>query len=533
MPTDAPLTPHDGDLFIGQALSIASGNWLGDEYGALTLIKGPYHSIQIWLSSVFGVPPLLGLRIFYAATSALFCSVALRSLSTFLKSLAFLCLLFDPILIGTNAGWRLLRQVSYVPIELLALTFGIYALDILSSLSAKTPVLSLRKWGIFSASLVLTYFCLGLLLITREGRIVVVFTSIIYALLLLCKAYKCNLIVKRNYMKLISIALALLLSFNLPVASVKSLNYTSYGLAISNEFEEGNFKSFYQDLSSVKLVDREYKPFVPIKQDVISTIISLSGTSQLARTLANLKEEWKKDGCAINKELCEEYAGGWFVWALRQSIFETFDIKNPLDFQEKVLHLNAELAQVCTSNSEFLNCLPSTVGYLPYPSRWVSKGESPLKAFSDSVLTHFSWLISPNAFNYGPVTHNHEQARKMGVRLSSDNTPDQINKFNQRIASFNKLSSLLRKCLLVCFLVVLLSTAFWKPSLLTCLLDPGLNFILTLLFANFIVIVLVQVTSFPSVKYLSMVSPLMSLFIWRYYDRLLHRIKFIFAYADR
>ena len=120
IPAHVPHSPHDDDLFINQALSISSGNWLAEKYGELTLVKGPYHSIQIWISSLLGLPPLIGLRSFYAVTSVLICSVALRRLPTFLKSLALLCFLFDPILLSSPVGWRLIRQISYVPIELLA-----------------------------------------------------------------------------------------------------------------------------------------------------------------------------------------------------------------------------------------------------------------------------------------------------------------------------------------------------------------------------------------------------------------------------
>ncbi len=531
MPANVPFSPHDDDLFIGQALSIASGDWLGDKYGEFTLIKGPYHSIQIWLSSVISVPPLLGLRIFYAAICALFCSVALSKLPTFLKSLALVCLLFDPVLIGTSVGWRLVRQVSFVPIEVLALTCGICALDTIALIGSNNPVLSIKKWKILWISLVCSYFCLGLLLITREARIVVIFTSFVYTFILFMQARKFNLVSAKSFSKLVPIALVLFIFFNLPVVSVKALNYMNYGLAISNEFEEGDFKSFYQNISSVKLANSDHQPFIPIKKDAMSTIMSLDPDSQLAITLSNFNEGWKIHGCKINKDWCDEYSSGWFMWALRDAIFKTSSIHTPVDFQEQVSILKRELSQICVSNPEVLTCQTSSFGYLPYPSRWVPNGKSPFKIFSDTSLAHFSWLISPNAFNYGPVTHNHEQARKMGVRLSSDNTPEQINKFNQRIASFNKLSSLIRKCLLVCFLVILLATAFWKPSLLTCLLDPGLVFILTLFLTNFLVILLVQLTSFPAQAYLSMVSPVITLFIWRYYDILLYRIKLNSAFS--
>ncbi|WP_137024956.1 hypothetical protein [Synechococcus sp. UW179A] len=522
MPTDNPFMPHDDDLFIGQALSISLGDWLGEDYGKFTLIKGPYHSIQVWLSSVVGVPPLLGLRLFYAATCALFCSVALYRLPTFLKSLAFVCLLFDPVLIGTSSSWRLLREASFVPVEVLALACGIYTLDTIVLIGSNhRPSLSIKSHKTLWISLLSSYFCLGLLLITREARIVIIFTSLVYTFILILYAYKYRFLTPKAFLKLVPLVLALLLAFNLPVVSVKALNYMNYGLAISNEFEEGGFKSFYQNLSSVKLAKTVHQPSIPIKKDAIEAIVALDPDSQLAITLSNLNPGWTIHGCKINKDWCDEYSSGWFMWALRDAIFKTSSVDSPGDFQDQVLILSQELVQVCASNPKVLSCQTSSFGYLPYPSRWVPKGQSPFKLFSDIALAHLTWLTSPSPLaNYSAVTHNYEQSRSVGVWLTSGYTPAELKTFRQRIANLNQFSSLIRMGLFISFASIVLVIIFWKPRLIVCLFDPGLVLIGTLLLINFLVIVLVEVTSFPSGGYLSMVSPLTTLFIWRYYDRL-------------
>ena len=524
LPADIPNSPHDDDLFIGQALSISSGDWLGEDYGKFTLIKGPYHSVQIWLSSVLGAPPMLGLRMFYAAVCALFCSVALSKLPTILKSLALLCLLFDPVLIGD--GWRLLRSVSFVPVEVLALACGICAFDSIACIGAENPALRVNKWKTLSISLVSSYFCLGLLLITREARIVIVFTSLVYTFLLLAQAYRYSFASRKALPRLLLIALALLLVFNLPVISVKELNRMNYGLAISNEFEEGGFKTFYQNLSSVKLTKTDHQPFIPIKKAVISAIIDLDSQSQLATTLSNLNQGWTKHGCNINANWCDEYASGWFMWALRDAIFKTSSINSPREFQDQISNLNRELREVCAVNSNILTCKTSSFGYLPYPSRWVTSDQSPLRVFADTSLAHFSWLTSPRVLNhYGAVTPADEQARNVGVRLTSGYSSAELTTFTQRIAKLAEFSSFIRMILFISFAIAFLAVIIWRPRLIVCLLDPGLVFIATLLMANFFVLVLVQVTSFPSTGYLSLVSPLTTLFVWRYYDRLLINFK--------
>ena len=528
IPTHVPHSPHDDDLFINQALSISSGNWLADKYGELTLVKGPYHSIQIWISSLLGLPPLIGLRSFYAATSVLICSVALRRLPTFLKSLALLCFLFDPILLSSPVGWRLIRQISYVPIELLALGGGIYSLDLIFSIGRNNKDSNLRKKRMLCFSLFITYLCLGLLLITREARIIIVFSAFVYTLLLIYRLWKQKFLVQFNFTKIISVGLVLILAFNGPIFAVKALNYVNYDLAISNEFEEGKFKSFYQNLASVRLVNDDYKPFIPITQDTIDAIISLSGTNQLGSTLFNINLMWKKYGCQVNRDWCGEYAGGWFLWALRESIFKTSNITSPRSFQEYISVLNSELLQVCNSNSTILSCSRSNFGYLPYPSRWASENQSLLIIIFDAAKNLFSWWISPNPFAFVPnvVTPHHQQAEMMNIRLFQNYTPEEISGFNQRIKSFNEIGIFLRKSLLFSFVIIFLINLFIRPRLsLFCFSDPGLIYILTMFLAVFAVLVLIMVTSFPSYAYLSLISPVGTLFIWRYYDRLAYNTK--------
>ena len=352
------------------------------------------------------------------------------------------------------------------------------------------------------------------------------FTTLVYTSILVMQACKYHFLSKKKLPKLVPIAFALLLFFSFPIVSVKALNHRNYGLAISNEFEEGGFKAFYQKLSSVKLADSDHQPFIPIKKDAIGAIISLEPDSKMANTLSNLNDTWTSFGCQVNKDWCDEYSSGWFLWALRDAIFQTSSIDSPADFQDQVSILKQDLIRICNSYPEVLTCQTSSFGYLPYPSRWVPRGQSPFKPFVDVSLAHLSRLTLPHPkHSYAAVTHNDEQARSVGVRLTSLYSPAELKIFKQRIVSFNQFSSLMRRILFVSFAVVLLAIIVKKPRLIVSLLDPGLVFIATLLLANFLVIVLVEVTSFPSAQYLSMVSPLTTLFIWRCYDRWLINFK--------
>jgi hypothetical protein len=70
-------------------------------------------------------------------------------------------------------------------------------------------------------------------------------------------------------------------------------NEQSYSLFISNEFEDGAFKSFYQDLISVKIPGEPYKPWVPITQSALNRLHDLEPDTVLAQTIHHLNPGWK------------------------------------------------------------------------------------------------------------------------------------------------------------------------------------------------------------------------------------------------
>ncbi|QNJ24531.1 putative membrane protein [Synechococcus sp. SYN20] len=522
LPTEVPSSGHDDDLFISHALSIGRGNWLDSNYDQLTLIKGPYHSVQMWIFSIFRMPPLFGLRVFYSIVCVIFCTTCLKKLSSWLKCLALTCLLFDPLLLGTGPGWRLLREVSYIPIELIAVTAGICSIDILKSFDYNLKQVE-KKYALIIC-LIITYFSLGLLMITREARFVVVATALYFSIHVFCRVFISTRYFNSKFLiRLLPIVIACFVSINGPVFIVKLINQSHYGLYISNEFEEGSFKSFYQNLSSVKKLGSSQKQYVPIDQESIDLIRSVANDNDLSNVLSNLDDlVWKTPGCNINQDLCGEYAGGWFMWALRQSMFSTFQIDTPEQFQDLTRKLNKQIIEVCDQNKNILSCVQSSYGYLPYPERWANDGR-PFVNFLKTSVSHFQYLISPaNNFAYGQITHMSKNAKELGVSLA-EFSPKKLSDFADKISRLNWVGRLLRNVLITSFAFVIIRLLIIDARSILLLFEPSLAFIGILGLLTFIVLVLVHITSFPSRGYLNIVSPLITVYIWRFYDILVYR----------
>ncbi|MCI5151046.1 MAG: hypothetical protein D3916_16965, partial [Candidatus Electrothrix sp. MAN1_4] len=124
--------PHDDLLFIRQAHSLLSGNWLG-EYNQLTLIKGPFYPIFIALCSYLNISLLTAQQLLYAFASL----VAVRAFSPLVKRKWLLLALF---------AFVLLNPFSYnYPAVGRAFRLGIYPSLGLLVLSCATGLV-IRSW---------------------------------------------------------------------------------------------------------------------------------------------------------------------------------------------------------------------------------------------------------------------------------------------------------------------------------------------------------------------------------------------------
>ena len=92
----ARTAPHDDTLFVGLALNILQGEWLG-AYDQFTLMKGSGYPIFIAFSNIIGVPLILSQELLYlGACFAFTWGLRLLGSSTWFLWLAFGILAFNP-----------------------------------------------------------------------------------------------------------------------------------------------------------------------------------------------------------------------------------------------------------------------------------------------------------------------------------------------------------------------------------------------------------------------------------------------------
>lgn len=493
---------HDDGLFMQWSNSILNEEWLGS-WSVLTTSKGPLHSLLTAVAARWGINPFFYKRMFYLLSAFVFAITGLKKAPTWLRTLTLITLLFDPFQFS-ETGLRNLREGTYIPLQLIFFGLGCWSLGNLQEKKINWVRMIL---AIFSTST-----CLGLILITREARLIAWLEMVIWLLL------ACSLVAWRIRKRIwkFSALLLLLLSFSvsgvigiakLPILIIASLNNSSYQYAISNSFEEGNFPLFYGRLISIGTKEEPFITRVPVRQSLINTIVENSPKGgALKLVLTNLDPGWKVHGCAIYPETCGEYVGGWFVWALRDAIGKTIRFPaNENSFQIVANLAYNELNSMCKQSNSIV-CEKSKVGYMPSLSHWgfsnpeIKLAKEGMKMAAVVAIP----LYNPDSgnINIHPASQNNLEKP---LRIQSINS-NEATKWNFKFQIASKAGKLC-KWVMIGLCAVSLYIALTRRRI-AALFNLSTIWIFSSLTIQLLLYAAVSITSFPGTGYLGIASPL-------------------------
>ncbi|HVU24468.1 MAG TPA: hypothetical protein VHE13_10115 [Opitutus sp.] len=298
---------HDDRLFLQLANKILAGEWLGP-YHQLTLAKGPMYPLWIAGTFLLGVPLPLAQHLLYL----LACVLVVRALRPQLPSAAaaaavFLVLWWNPMSYEMPALGRVIRQDLYTPAAL-----GCFAALIALNTRRDAPSRWRLAWG----------FLLGLsgaaVWLTREESIWIVPPA-----LLLVAAAAWNSWRARE--RLLPLALPLgaaVASATAILVTICALNLHYYGWFGTVEFRSPAFIGAYSALQRVK---SSYTiPSVPVTREAREKAYGVSPAFAELRPFleGNRGTDWAGVSRFLTHRPKEdrEIAGGWFMWALRDSV---------------------------------------------------------------------------------------------------------------------------------------------------------------------------------------------------------------------
>ncbi len=342
---------HDDQLFVKLADYILHGQWLGP-YDQLTLAKGPFYSI--WMAAVFvlGIPLGLAQQLVYAGA----CALVVRALAPRLQAgwgrfAAYMLLLWNPMSFEASSLGRVLRQHISTPLALMVFA-GLIALY----LRRDRPFLRLAPWAALLGG------AFGALRLTREDNVWIGPSLVLLAGAVVFGAVRASARARRALAGsgVLTIACALL-----PVLVVCWLNARYYGWWGTVEFRASEFKDAYGALLRVK-VGPEI-PFVPVTRQAREAIYPVSPSFALLKAELDgpIGEGWAGASSYVTHlpAADRQIGGGWFMWALRDSVANAGFCHNAAQALAYYHRLAMEVNEACERGR--LPARPPRSGFLP------------------------------------------------------------------------------------------------------------------------------------------------------------------------
>lgn len=285
--------PHDDLYFAKAAHYILHGQWLGP-YTQMSVIKGPFYSFFLVLSSLTGLPLLFNETVFYVGA----CITLYFAFNPLIKNhwwrlLLFTLLLFCPASLITDWTLKVYREFVYFSLTLYVLAFSI---GLFLRLGRKIPTMLFWSIGLGLS--------MGAFLITREEGIWIY--PILFLLLTICVALiwksKLDHKVWRSFLVLLTVFL-----WYLPTIFVSSLNYSYYGFWGTSEQNETDFNRVLNALGRINT--STWHPAIQITKEARMKAYNVSPL------LYEMKDEIENEVIAWNyhDDLAMESKPSWYL----------------------------------------------------------------------------------------------------------------------------------------------------------------------------------------------------------------------------
>jgi len=505
---------HDDALFVRLADSILSGAWLGS-YDCLTLAKGPFYSM--WMAGVFfvGLPLTLVQQLVYVGACILLVRALLPLIpNDWLKLGIFALLLWNPMSFAGGELGRVLRQALTAPMALV-----LFAAAAALYVRRGEPGKRLLPWAAIFG------FTWGGFWLTREDGVWILPGLAIVGGAYLVGAWRDS---RGALLNIARVALVATVTAAIPILAVCALNRHYYGWFGTVEFRAAEFKEAYGALLRVTPARRI--PFVPVTREMRERIYAVSPS--FAELRPYLEGDTGRNWAANSSSLIHrppqerEIGGGWFMWALRQTVAEAGHGHNAREALSFYAQIAREVNLACEDGR--LSAGPKRTGFMPpwQPGNLSDLWDKSMRfSWAFATLDGFTGRTPPS---YGNATQLDQFRDLTRMRLSrpADASgyeyalPHQKSLNAWKAGALQDLGEILRKLALALILAAQLTLLV---RLARCVGDwRRSTFPLVLAAASWVgcascllVCALVDVTSFPagSVVYFSPGYPLLFLFV--------------------
>jgi hypothetical protein len=340
--TILPLMPHDDGLFMRHAHELITGQWMG-KYDQFTLMKGPAYSFFLAFNAFLGTPITLLLSLFYLLSTFVFIKT-LRSLglNNFFILIVFVLILFHPQLLPI----RIIRD-NFMPSLLLLIVSGFFYV-----LSKNPKEINIKKVFLFG-------FVLALFWLTREDSFWIIPAFLLLIIIRFIQIKKNG----TNNFEYFKPLLVLISSAAIFVLVYSMVNYFAYGRFQSVDFKDKYFNNALEAMYKVKVEPDIAYLSVPYKKRL--RLYEISPTfSKLKPFLEEEGAGFKKAGCEFYSWTCDDYANGWFMWALRDAVALAGFYDNPNRAANFYKDISGEIDAACKDGR--IECRQPLISSIPF-----------------------------------------------------------------------------------------------------------------------------------------------------------------------
>jgi hypothetical protein len=439
-PAGLVAAAQDGGLYEREAGSLGTGHWLGP-FDYLTLSKGPAYPTFLAITHRLGMTPNVGDQLTWLLGAACLAgTIYLITRRPILSAVAYLVLALDPV---NYSLWHqvVMRDGWYASVSLLFLS---------SLVLAVYCVVSRRRWILALPVALLAGVSGAAVWLCREEGGWIVPSAAIVAIGLpagrLVKWWFTGPRLRlargqwaRRVVPLVVTLGLVSIAFYVPIQFVKARNQQFYGVGIVTDATSGAFPRAYTDWGRVKAgPQRRYVPITKAMREAVYEV------SPAARSLQSVLEDPDNVGLrwgCTSVQVCDDFAGGWEPWAIRQAIQKAGQLDSETEFQAFAKRLDNEIVAGCRDGR--LRCrsrVPATLQ--PFLEAPVGPTVDSFFHWLRSTVTGRAYYLLPSIASYDHIDignlpdlpqHERDQLRKYltGVPATGDEAVAQLRDFNR------------------------------------------------------------------------------------------------------
>jgi len=348
----ARANPYDQVRYLEMAESMAGGEWLGP-FDVMTLTRDVGY--PAWIAAVHftGIPLRIANELSLLAASLLLCVALFRcGYPAGLCGGAFAILVLQP--------HSMLVQRDLLPSSFYATILILSLAGMLLSLTTRRPTF---RW----AHLCWTSVALGVLWVTRPEQPLIWVSVSAFVACDFATTVSQTKSIPRALFRCAGAGAILVAGVGSIAGTVAAINFHYYGVWRTADYQAPGFAAANRVLLSI--VQENPRRLVPVPADVRKRAYAVSPAFAALRPVLEAPS-WAR-GVSCNMDgVCDDIAGGYFRWILREAVAEQVDSSSATSLDEGLAQIARELEDACRSGT--IECHRSVSSFLhPYPQTYL------------------------------------------------------------------------------------------------------------------------------------------------------------------